>query len=405
MASCQFLAAAEPGTPAFLITAIVCVWRHAVFISGFAKITLHSNFFVLGGCSVALQCLAGQRLSFRPVWHLTCYIGGAGVELQGRRCLRITRQKAFWRSPMLPHSEDVEMKTRLFVALLLAAVLAVPAMAQQTGSTTQDQPAAAQSTDQSAASTTGASGKPALQPDTHEGFWGKINPFARKKYVQRQTAPIRDRVNELDDLTSSNTKAIKDTDSRAQQGISLASTKANEADQHAIDAGNKAQMAQQTATQASTRLTTVEQVVGSIDQYKASTQTEIRFRPGQSVLSKNAKAALDDMATPLKDQRGYIIEVQGFSSGHGQTAIATSQKMADAVVRYLVLSHEIPVYRIYVVGMGNAPVQTANADEQGKTKRTSGGRVEISLLKHDLETLASTTAAPAPATQDQAPPK
>jgi outer membrane protein OmpA-like peptidoglycan-associated protein len=278
----------------------------------------------------------------------------------------------------------------MFVALLLAGVLALPALAQQAATTTQDQPAAA---------TSGASGKPALQPDTHEGFWGKLNPFARKKYVQRQTAPIRDRVNELDELTSANSKMIKDTDSRAQEGIRLASTKANESDQHAIDAGNKAQMAQQTATQANTRLTTVEQVVGNIDQYKASTQTEIRFRPGQSVLSKNAKTALDDMATPLKDQRGYIIEVQGFSSGHGQAAIATSQKMADAVVRYLVLNHEIPVYRIYVVGMGNAPVPAAGED--AKTKRTSGGRVEISLLKNDLETLASTSAAPAPASQDQ----
>jgi outer membrane protein OmpA-like peptidoglycan-associated protein len=283
------------------------------------------------------------------------------------------------------------MKNRLFVALLLAAVLALPALAQQAASTTSDQPAAA---------STGASGKPALQPDTHEGFWGKLNPFARKKYVQRQTAPIRDRVNELDELTNANSKMIKDTDARAQEGIRLASTKANEADQHAIEAGNKAQLAQQTATQANTRLTTVEQVVGNIDQYKASTQTEIRFRPGQSVLSKNAKAALDDMATPLKNQRGYIIEVQGFSSGHGQAAIATSQKMADAVVRYLVLNHEIPVYRIYVVGMGNAPVQSASAEE-GKTKRISGGRVEISLLKNDLEQLASTSSTAAPATQDQ----
>jgi outer membrane protein OmpA-like peptidoglycan-associated protein len=286
------------------------------------------------------------------------------------------------------------MKNRLFVALLLTVALALPALAQQTGATTQDQPATA----------AGASGKPALQPDTHEGFWGKINPFARKKYVQRQTAPIRDRVNELDELTSANSKMIKDTDARAQEGIRMASTKANEADQHAIDAGNKAQMAQQTATQANTRLTTVEQVVGNIDQYKASNQTEIRFRPGQSVLSTNAKSALDDMATPLKNQRGYIVEVQGFSSGHGQAAIATSQKMADAVVRYLVLNHEIPVYRIYVVGMGNAPVPTAAGDDT-KTKRTSGGRVEVSLLKNDLETLASSSA-PAPASQDQpAPPK
>jgi outer membrane protein OmpA-like peptidoglycan-associated protein len=298
------------------------------------------------------------------------------------------------------------MKNRVFVALLVAAVLALPALAQQTGSTTSDQsaPAAAAPADQGAAATTGASGKPALQPDTHEGFWGKLNPFARKKYVQRQTAPIRDRVNELDELTSANTKMIKDTDARAQEGIRLASTKANEADQHAIDAGAKAQMAQQTATAANTRLTTVEQVVGNIDQYKAATQTEIRFRPGQTVLSKNAKTALDDMATPLKNQRGYIVEVQGFSSGHGQAAIQTSQKMADSVVRYLVLNHDIPVYRIYVVGMGNAPVQTASAEE-GKAKRISGGRVEISLLKNDLEQLASTAPA-APASQDQpAPPK
>jgi outer membrane protein OmpA-like peptidoglycan-associated protein len=292
------------------------------------------------------------------------------------------------------------------VALLLAVVLALPALAQQSTSSTDQStsPSAQSSTSSNNSSNMGATGKEPLGPPAREGFWGRVNPFARKKYVQRQTAPIRDRINELDDLTASNSKMIKDVDSRAQQGIQQASTRANEADQHAIDAGNKAQMAQQTATQANTRLTTVEQVVGNIDQYKASTQTEIRFRPGQTVLSANAKSALDDIATPLKSQRGYIIEVQGFSAGHGQTAIQTSQKMADSVVRYLVLNHDIPVYRIYVVGMGNAPVQNASDDATAKTKHTSGGRVEISLLKNDLEQLANSSSTPA--TQDQqAPPK
>jgi outer membrane protein OmpA-like peptidoglycan-associated protein len=276
------------------------------------------------------------------------------------------------------------MKNRVLVATLATLILGLPAFAQ----TSTDQAAAPAA----ATSSTNATGKEPLAPQTHEGFWGKVNPFARKKYVQRQVQPIQDRVNELDELTASNGKQIKDVDARAQQGIQMASAKANEADQHAIDAGNKAQMAQQTATTANTRLTTVEQVVGNIDQYKASTQTEIRFRVGQSALSENAKSALDELATPLKDQRGYIVEVQGFSSGRGQTAIATSQKMADSVVRYLVLNHDIPVYRIYVVGMGNAPVPTADTDP--KAKRTSGGRVEISLLKNDLETLASSSTAP-----------
>src|SRR6202041_1686811 len=236
------------------------------------------------------------------------------------------------------------MNNRILIALPLAALLSLPALAQTTSSTSQ--PAAAPAT-----STDTATGKAPLAPPSREGFWGRVNPFARKKYVQRQTEPIRDRVNELDELTSANGKAIKDTDARAQAGIKLASDKANEADQHALDAGNKATAAQQSAQQVTTRVQTVETVVGNIDQYKASNQTEIRFRPGQTVLSKNAKDALDTMAEGVKGQRGYIIEVQGFSSGRAQTAITNSQKMAESVVRYLVLNHEIPVYRIYLVGM------------------------------------------------------
>jgi outer membrane protein OmpA-like peptidoglycan-associated protein len=275
------------------------------------------------------------------------------------------------------------MKNRTIFVLLLAVIIALPAIAQQTSTS---QPAVQANTN--------ATGKTPLQPDTHEGFWGHLNPFARKKYVQRQTSPIRDRINELDELTASNTKAIKDTDARAQQGIQLASAKANEADQHAIDAGNRAQAAQQSADQAHSRLTNVEKVVTNIDQYQPTTQTEIRFKSGQTVLSKNAKEALDEMATPLKSQRGYVVEVQGFSSGHGQIAIANSQKMAESVVRYLVLNHDIPVYRIYLVGMGNAPTPATTPGE-AKPKRIIGGRVEVSLLKNNLEQLASTPSTPA----------
>src|SRR5207302_3807402 len=246
-------------------------------------------------------------------------------------------------SPMLPPLwRKFTMKNRTILALLLTGALAVPVVAQQNSANPQDQSGTqAAPASQTSQPTTGASGKEPLQPQTHEGFWGHLNPFARKKYVQRQTQPIRDRVNELDELTQANSKMIKDVDSRATQGIQMASTKANEADQHAVDAGNKATQAQTTATQANTRLSTVETVVSNIDQYKSTNQTEIRFRAGQTVLSEAAKQAIDQMATPVKSQRGYVNEVQGFSSGKGQTAIATSRKMADAVVRYLVENHEI----------------------------------------------------------------
>jgi outer membrane protein OmpA-like peptidoglycan-associated protein len=284
--------------------------------------------------------------------------------------------------------EEVEMKTRTIFAVLLALVLTAPVFAQDSSQTQNTSSAANAQSSSSTASPQTATGKEPLQPEAREGFWGRINPFARKKYVARQTQPIRDRINELDELTAANSKAIKDTDARAQQGIQLASAKATEADQHAVDAGNKAQAAQQTAQQANTRITNVEQVVTNIDQYQPATQTEILFRPGQTVLSEKAKAALDEMATPLKDQHGYVVEVQGFASGHGQVAISNSTKMAESVVRYLAENHDIPIYRIYLVGMGNAPAPNAN-DGEAKPKRSSGGRVEVSLLKNNLEQLSS----------------
>jgi outer membrane protein OmpA-like peptidoglycan-associated protein len=289
------------------------------------------------------------------------------------------------------------MKKFYLMSLPLAAALIIPAAAQQDTQTTnssspnQQQTATppSQNSDQQQPL---ASGKEPLKYERHEGFWGHMNPFARKKYVQRQVEPIRGRVNELDELTAKNSKMITDVDSRATEGIRQAMSKANDADSHAVDAGNRAGQAQQTAQQANARIDTVSQAVTKLDQYQPVTQAEIRFRPGQAVLSKNAKEALDQMATSLKDQKGFVVEVQGFSSGNGVSAIENSRQLAQSVVRYLVLEHNVPVYRIYTVGMGNAPIQA----EDGKVHRTRGGRVEISLLKNNIGDLASTTPATTP---------
>lgn len=271
------------------------------------------------------------------------------------------------------------MKTRTFFALLLSTSLAAPALAQQSGSASQSQP--------SSQSSSSAPDREPLRPVTSSDFWdgeqpnlGNLlaHPLTTKKYVQKQVAPIRDRINELDDIAATNTRMSKDVDDRTQRGLQLVSNKTTEADQHAIDAGTRATGAQQAAQAASTHLTVVEQKVASVGQYKPGSETEIRFSAGQTVLSKKAKDALDEMATPLKDQNGYVIEIRGFAAGRGQAAIANSRKMADAVMRYLVESQNIPVHRIYVLGMGDAPA------ESGSKKPSSGGKVEVSLLKNEL---------------------
>jgi outer membrane protein OmpA-like peptidoglycan-associated protein len=277
------------------------------------------------------------------------------------------------------------MKNRWMAALLMCAGLILSGYVKQGNA---QQSSSSGTSSQSAPVPNTESISEPIPPHTATNFWDGdepnlanlvTHPFASKKYVQRMTRPIKDRLNELDEITASNREAIRDIDARAQHGLQLASDKENLADQHSTDAANKAQMAQTSATQATTNVTTAEQMVGNLDRYHGTAQTEIRFRPGQTVLSKQAKDALDEMATPLKDQRSYIIEVRGYSAGSGQTAIASSQKMADSVVRYLVLSHNIPVYRIYVLSMGNSPMP-----ESTDAKRISGGRVEINLMKNDV---------------------
>ena len=268
------------------------------------------------------------------------------------------------------------MKNRVSLTLFLCAILTVSAFAQQPSSSTSTAQATPRET---------ATGKDPLPVNNKpENWWDGddpglawlvLHPFASKKYVRRNTDAIRDRVNELDQLTASNSAAIKDVDSRAQQGIQMASTKTKLADDHATDATSKAQMAFQSASALNTKLSASETSVGNIDQFKAANQTEIRFRPGQTVLSKQAKDALDQMAAQLKGQHGYIIEVQGFSSGKGQSAITNSRKLADSVVRYLMLNYDVPSYRIFVLGMGNTPVEN----------RAGTTRVEVSLLKNDVE--------------------
>ncbi|HEY4380153.1 MAG TPA: OmpA family protein [Acidobacteriaceae bacterium] len=262
----------------------------------------------------------------------------------------------------------------------------------QTPATDQSAPAAtAQSstTTDPNDSTTYATGKP-LGPQSKEGFWGHMNPFARKKWVQREVDPIKDRTNELDQLQAKNANDIKDVDGRATAGISKAMMAANTADQHAADAATRANSAQTTATGASTRTDQLNGTVSNLDQYQQVTATDVKFASGRTALGPQGKESLDDLATKLSGEKGYIIEVQGFS----KSGVQASQAMADSVVRYLVTEHQVPLYRIYRTGLGkNAP-----APADGETAVVNG--VRVTLLHNSLATMGSASASntyPAPA--------
>jgi outer membrane protein OmpA-like peptidoglycan-associated protein len=235
-------------------------------------------------------------------------------------------------------------------------------------------------------STTYATGKP-LEMQSKEGFWGHVNPFARKKWVNRQTAPLRDRENELDQLQAKNANDIKDVDSRAQAGIQKAMTAANAADQHAADAANRANAANQLASTATDRTTALNGTVSNLDQYQTVAATEVPFAAGRTALGPIGKSDLDDVATKLANEKGYIIEVQGYS----KSGVQTSQAMADAVVRYLVTEHQVPVYRIYRTGLGK------NTETPADGEKIMANGVRVTLLHNSLATMGTSASNAAPA--------
>jgi outer membrane protein OmpA-like peptidoglycan-associated protein len=228
-------------------------------------------------------------------------------------------------------------------------------------------------------------GQPPLETQSHEGFWGHMNPMARKKWVNRQLNPVKDRLNELDQVSAANARDIKDVDARAQAGIAKAQDTANTADQHATAAGNTANQAQQTAQQASTQTAAIGTAVSNLDQYQTVTSVEIRFRSSHSPLGQNSKDALDQLVSQLQGQRGYLIDVQGYSTLRGQAGITASHDMAAAVTRYLVTDRQVPLYKIRQIGLGNAPLTVSDSS----TAARRGSVVEVTLMHNSLSTLSA----------------
>jgi outer membrane protein OmpA-like peptidoglycan-associated protein len=242
-----------------------------------------------------------------------------------------------------------------------------------------------------------ATGKP-LEVQSKEGFWGHLNPFARKKWVHRQIDPIKDRDNELDQLQAKNANDIRDVDARSQAGIHRVMDAANTADQHAQDAANRANSAQTLAGTASTRTEALNSTVSNLDQYSKVTSTAVPFARGRTTLGPKGKADLDDIATKLAGEKGYIVEVQGYS----RSGVQTSQAMAAAVARYLVTEHQVPVYRIYKTGMGRNTVKTT---DDGEKAIVNG--VRVTLLHNSLASMNANSASntvPSTPTSSQATP-
>jgi outer membrane protein OmpA-like peptidoglycan-associated protein len=202
-----------------------------------------------------------------------------------------------------------------------------------------------------------------------------------KNYVKSQTGPLIQQTNELDAKTAQDHRNITDTDQLAQAGIAKASDAAGAADQHAMVAGQAADAAGQTATDAVNRVDMLTGVVANLDNYTALSDVSVTFGFDRSVLTPEDKEQLDQVATSLTSARGYILEITGGtdSVGDAQYNYKLSEKRADAVVNYLATKYNIPPHKFYLIGIGKEdPV----ADNSSRSGRAQNRRVEVKLMSN-----------------------
>lgn len=219
---------------------------------------------------------------------------------------------------------------------------------------------------------------------------------ATKKYVQQTAAPIQSKVDQVADQANkegtSIAEAQKDIE-RHETGINAAKERAISAENQAKEAMTAAQKADQDAVQAqsaaekngselSSLRDSVNTTLGNLDDYKLQAETVVPFGFNKDVLTPEAKEQLDQFVKEHSGAKRYFITIEGFTDKTGSNSYndELSRRRAEHVMTYLIAQHDIPVFRIQDVGLGNEkPADTG----RNRAARAKNRRVEIRVFSAD----------------------
>jgi OmpA-OmpF porin, OOP family len=208
---------------------------------------------------------------------------------------------------------------------------------------------------------------------------------ATKKYARNQISeritPLEHRTGELEETSRRNTQDI----GRLSTDITDVRGKADRAQSQADTALNR-------ADQANSRVTGAERSVGdlraNLDSYTLQNTASVRFNFDSYELTPEAKDALNQLASQIKDRDNFILEIQGFADWMGSDAYNNqlTQRRADAVRRYIAEQHNVALFRMHILGFGEVRPVADNKTPEG---RAENRRVEIRLLTRNISGTAT----------------
>jgi outer membrane protein OmpA-like peptidoglycan-associated protein len=215
---------------------------------------------------------------------------------------------------------------------------------------------------------------------------------ATKKYVNNTVDPVNTKLNQVATTQDAHGKAL-DAQSKALDETRATQEKdetaLNATNERAIGADNRAGQAMTAANDAGRKadaanrgLDELRGTVANLDDYKQVGATTVNFKFNSDKLDSDAKMALDQMVSSQGHYKRFFIAVEGFTDevGSADYNAALSRRRADTVVTYLVAQHDIPIYRIHMVGLGkDKPLE----DAKTRAANAKNRRVEVTLFSAD----------------------
>lgn len=191
---------------------------------------------------------------------------------------------------------------------------------------------------------------------------------------------IQTNTNQIDELSgvtrehstqiSSLDSGLKATDSKASQAMTVG------------------QGAQSTASQAASHVNTLDNQFQNRNHYKPLSEQSVLFKFGSAKIDKDQFAALEQIATQLKNDPDAILVLEGRTDSVGDPTynIQLGEKRLEAVTRYLVVEQGVPMQQIYQTSFGaDHPV----ADNKTREGRAQNRAVVIHVMTPDLKTGAA----------------
>ena len=202
---------------------------------------------------------------------------------------------------------------------------------------------------------------------------------ATKGYVKQSIDPIDKKVGEVDAASKSRDASQVSDITKTNQAVDEDEKKLSATDEIAKSGDGTAKGAMAKSDANAKGLGDLRLLVANIDDYKpAGAAAVVHFGVNKSALTKDEKATLDGVATQVGSLQRYFITVEGYTDQTGSAAYndTLSRERANSVISYLVGSHDIPVYRVHTIGLGE---QKLIDEGKGAKARAASRRVEVTV--------------------------